>query len=232
MEIRKIDNKPDFFDGEEDLDLYRNQNDKTIEVVSEMSANDAFVYCMNTKACVNLEYMASISGVDEDELIDELQGTIFPDPQEYENAGNYYDCFTTSHQYLRGNLVAKYDMAKKINAKYGIFDDTVRLLAEHVPEAVEPEGIHINLGATWIPVKYIIAFVQYLLETLSPPRIEYSEFLGKWTVEFPTEPNYVKNYYEFGTIRMNAAMIIKHALNAKAVRVYDQIPRIGIDELY
>ena len=56
-------------------------------------------------------------------------------------------------------------MAKKLNEKYGLFEDTVRLLAEHVPEAVEPEEIHINLGATWIPVKYIIAFVQYLLET-------------------------------------------------------------------
>lgn len=225
MEIRKIDNKSDSMDGVEDLDLYCNHDNNPIEAVPGMSANDAFVICMNTKARVDLEYMASISGMDEDGLIEELKGTIYPNPQVYENTGDYYGCFTTSHQYLRGNLVAKYDMAKRLNEKYGLFEDTVRLLAEHVPEAVEPEGIHINLGATWIPVKYIIAFVQYLLETLSPPRIEYSEFLGKWTIEFPTDPNHVKNFYEFGTIRMNAAMIIKHALNAKAVRVYDQIPR-------
>lgn len=216
----------DSFYEEEELDMYSNQDEIVDIPLSEMTANDAFVYCMNTKAQVDLDYMSSISGINTDNLIDALCGSaIYPDPERYENTGDYEECFTTSYQYLRGNIISKYERAKKLNEKYGLFDETVKLLSDNLPDVVEAEDIHINLGATWIPEKYIASFIQFLLDTLVPPRVEYIENLGKWTIEFPTDPNFVKNNYEYGTLRMNATMIIKHALNAKAVKFYDQVPR-------
>lgn len=223
----------DSFYEEEELDMYCNQDEIAVISSSEMTADDAFIYCMNVKAHVDLEYMSSISGICTDDLIDALCGSaIYPDPERYENTGDYIGCFTTSYQYLRGNLIAKYERAKKLNEKYGLFDDTVNLLGDHIPEVVDAEDIHVNLGATWIPPKYITSFIQSLLETSEPPRIGYIEALGKWTLEFPTFPNYVKNNYEYGTLRMNATTIIKHALNAKAVKVFDLVPRTDGREGY
>ena len=216
----------DFYSDEEELDMFDSEEVISGVDLAEMTSNDAYVYSMSSKGFVDLEYMQSISGIDTDQLIEELEGkAIWPDPDRYEATGNYIGCFTTKQQYLKGNLVRKYERAKTINEKYGLFDETVKLLAENLPDTIDPEEIHINLGATWIPYKYIVSFVQNILETLVPPRIEYIESLGKWTIEFLTDPNYVKNNYEYGTLRMNAAMIIKHALNAKAVKVYDQVPR-------
>ena len=217
----------DFYSDEEELDMYDSEEVISNVNSADMTLDDAYVYSMSNKGFVDLEYMQSISGIDTDQLIEELEGkAIWPDPDRYEATGNYIGCFTTKQQYLKGNLVRKYERAKTINEKYGLFDETVKLLAENLPDTIDPEEIHINLGATWIPYKYVAAFVQNILETLVPPRIEYIESLGKWTIEFPTDPNYVKNNYEYGTLRMNAAMIIKHALNAKAVKIYDQVPRI------
>lgn len=216
----------DFYNNEEEIDMYDSEESTIKLEMTDMTATEAYIYSMRNKGYVDLEYMQSISGIDVDRLIEELEGkAIWPDPERYEATGNYIGCFTTKQQYLKGNLIRKFERAKKINEKYGLFDNTARLLESNLPEMVNPEEIHINLGATWIPNKYIIAFVQNLLETLAPPRVEYIEHLGKWTIEFPTDPNYVKNNYEYGTLRMNAAMIIKHALNAKAVKVYDQVPR-------
>lgn len=212
----------------EEVDLF-DEDELNAELLGKeniISADDAFLYCMNVIGCVNLKYMSYISGISTEDLIDELSGSaIYPDPEKYENTGDYNGCFTTSYQYLRGNILAKYECAKKINEKYGLFDKTVRLLADNLPETVEAEDIHINLGAPWIPPKYIASFIQSLLGTSTSPRVEYIEQLGKWTLEFPTSPNCVKNNYEYGTLRMNAQLIIKHALNAKVVKVYDQVPR-------
>lgn len=216
-----------FYEEEEDIYNYQYEDvDSDIFSPKDMSANDAFIYCMNEKGHVDLDYMEAISGIDIDELIEQLSGkAIYPDPEIYDKTKDYIHCFTTSYQYLRGNLIKKYEKAKELQDKYGLFDDTLNLLASAQPDKIEPEDIHMNLGSTWIPPKYISMFIHRLLDTLVPPRIEYNDYLGRWTLEFPTDPNYVKNFYEYGTLCKSAVSIIKHALHANPVKVYDQIPR-------
>lgn len=219
----------DFY-GSEELDLYVDADEIAVHADSEMSADDAFVYCMNEKGYVDLAYMSAISGLDTDDLIDELSGkAICPDPAVYEVTEDYEGCFTTVQQYLKGNLIHKYEAVKRINDRYGLFHETEELLRKALPDAVEPEDIHINLGASWIPEKYVASFIRFLLESVTEPRVEYNEYMGKWTVDMNTPPDYVKNNYEYGTIRMPAVNIIRHALNAKSVKVYDQVPSIVRD---
>lgn len=216
----------DYYGEEEELDLYADSSETAIIANPNMSADDAFVYCMNEKGYVDLNYMAAISGRDMDYLIEELNGkAICPDPAVFDATLNYEGCFTTVQQYLKGNLISKYETVRHINDKYGIFDETEELLRKALPEAVDPEEIHMNLGASWIPEKYVASFIGFILDTIAPPRVEYNEYMGKWITEQTTTPNYVKNNYEYGTLRMPAMRIITNALNAKPVKVYDQVPR-------
>ncbi len=191
----------------------------------KMSAEDAYVYSMRQKARVDLDYMSSISGLAMDELVNALAGdAIFPDPKKYDVTQDFYGCFTSRQQYLRGNLIKKYAEARELNDKYGlIFDDTVKLLHDNLPDMVDASEIHMNLGSTWIPPMYVADFVQNLLGMSVVPRIDYTSTLGKWVLETVSKPNYIKNTYTYGTSRITAIGIIKNILNAKPVRVFDQV---------
>lgn len=194
--------------------------------VCAASSADAYVYSMRELGRVDLTYMSDISGRSKEELVNDLIGkTIWSDPEKYEASGDYYGSFVSKQQYCRGNLIKKYAKAKTLNDKYGLFDMTLELLKDTMPDYVEPEDIRMNLGSTWIPRHYVIDFVYQLLDMFMPPRIDYNEFLGKWIVECPIDPNYVKNNCDYGTGRMSAINIIKHILNAKPVIVYDQVPK-------
>ena len=216
-----------FYEEEEELSaFYEGVEEALPGSPKKWSADAAFVYSMRNKGKVDLSYMEKISGISTDELIASLQGTaIWPDPEVYEASKDYLACLTSKQQLLRGNLIKKYAKAKAAHAKYGIFLDTVELLKNALPDQVDPEDIHMNLGATWIPVRYIENFVKNILDMFQEPNIEYNSYLGKWTMSVLSPPNYVDNYYKYGTTRMNAVTIIKNILNAKPIKVYDQVER-------
>lgn len=223
-----MDKSVGFYFGEEELDTFFDDDAVSAESMDSMTANDAYVLSMRMKGHVDLAYMQAISGMTCDELIDSLIGkAILPDPEAYAVTEDYYGCFTSRQQYLKGNLIKKYKRAQSLNKEYGgLFDETLKLLKSNLPDAVDPEDIHMNLGSTWIPVMYITDFVRSLLSMRVAPLIEYNEFLGNWTMQIVSAPDYVKNKYLYGTSRMDAVTIIKHILNARPVKVYDRVPRI------
>lgn len=219
------------------IDIY-DYDDIAMDVVSngdndsasamKMSANDAYIYSMRNKARVDLDYMSSISGLTKEALVDALKGVIFPDPKKYEATEDFFCCFTSKQQYLRGNLIKKYTEVRELNEKYGgLFNDTVELLNDSLPDKVDASEIHMGLGSSWIPPKYIADFVQKLLGMSDPPRVDYNATLGKWSIETVSKPNYVNNEITFGTSRMSAIGILKHILNAKPVKVFDQVYKKG-----
>ncbi len=213
------------FYGESEVELSYDDEGKR-QSFHAMSAKDAYVLCMRKKGKVDLFYMEQISGINTDQLIEELSGiVIFPDPEVYEATNSYEKCFVSRQQYLRGNLIRKLEIARLINEKIGLFDATVTLLEENIPDQVDPEDIHVNLGSTWIPVRYISSFVQELLGLAGAPRVEYNEYLGKWTIQTLFEPAFMMNHTQYGTIRMSAIQIIKYILNAKPVKVFDQVSK-------
>lgn len=216
----------DFYGEEEELDLYADTDEASIKVNPGMAADEAFVSCMNEKGYVDLRYMSAISGISVECLIDELNGKVIcPDPAVYEATSDYEGCFTTVQQYVKGNIINKYETARQLNDKYERFDATVELLRRALPDAVKSEDIYINLGASWVPEIYVASFIRDLLGFIISPSVEYNEYMGKWIVKHIFEPNDVKNRYDYGTRRMPAINIIKNTLNAKPVKVYDKVPK-------
>lgn len=218
----------DYYDGTEDFDDYAFEEDDD-EVVSKkgaISVEDSYVYSMNNKGCVELDYMSTLTCLDKRDLVNALSGRcIWPDPEEYSRSGDYLGCFKSSGELLTGNLIKKYKKAIEINAGSDLFRDTIALYEKNLPEMIEGKDIHVSLGSTWIPTKYVELFIRHLLGMVYTPKVAYSSYFGKWEIQNAYGVNFVLNNYEYGTKRMSAISIIQHILNARPVKVYDQVPR-------
>ncbi len=66
---------------ERKADIFTKRTIKPHEVVNSVdTASEALALSISEKACVDMPYMAQLSGKSQDELIDELNGVIFLDP--------------------------------------------------------------------------------------------------------------------------------------------------------
>ena len=92
-------------DLERKADIFTKRTIKPHEVVTSVdTASEALALSISEKACVDMHYMAQLSGKSQDELIDELNGVIFLDP----TRGNWQ----TADEYLSGNVRQKLRQAE------------------------------------------------------------------------------------------------------------------------
>ena len=224
-----LDKAEDFYSNVEEFGVDYQWDKKAVreEETKKVSLTDGFWITRNQCGHIDLEYWSAITGISKDDIIEQANGKLmWLDPKQYELSEDIYSGWMAKEQYLTGNLMRKYKEAVWMNKKSkGLFRENMILLEKNMPEKVLYEDIHISLGATWIPVQFIIAFVQKLLEMKEPPHIEYNSFLGKWIIQTVSEPNHVLNYYTYGTKRLSAIKIIEKILNSVQVKVYDQVPR-------
>ena len=217
--------KNDYYGETEEIEIIYDKK-LSVKKGENLSCSDAFVKCLRDEGTVSLSYMSALSGLSEDELIGKLEGiAIWPDPDKYRISKEYYESFSTKQQIISGNLYRKLELVSGLHESTGLFENTLNLIKENLPDKVEAQEIHINPGSTWVPDKFIMDFVRKLLGMIAPPRIEYDDFQGKYTIMRICDPDKVRDTFVYGTDRMPALSIIKRILNATPVKVYDQIPR-------
>ena len=212
-----------------------------VAVTSVDTASEALAVSIAEKACVDMEYMARLSGKSPEELEAELSGVIFRNiegpetPDGLRGASLSLQAFSpvTADEYLSGNVRRKLRMAKAfLEAAPEGQKEAVRKQVEAL-EAVQPQDlgageIGVRIGANWVPVD---VYQQFMWELLTPYgqarsriKILRSEATGQWTI---TEKNFdranVKANTTYGTKRMSAYHILEQTLNQKDVRVFDYI---------
>jgi len=101
--------------------------------------------------------MERISGIDRDDLIEQLGNAIFVDP-------------TTEHivsnaEYLSGNVVKKLEIAREKAATDDSFKKNVEALEGVQPHKIDADDIEVHIGAAWIPEKFYTEFMYELFET-------------------------------------------------------------------
>ena len=220
-----------FYENEEELELFYDDTLAESDVSEKdhqgrVSLNDGFVITRNTYGYLNLEYWADICGYTVEEIIHMANGKlIWRDLDQYKLGADRTVGWITREQVLRGNRIKKLQEACALNRKTGLFDEYVNLLKNNLPEEVCGEDIHINLGSTWVLSidGFIADFVAELLKMTIPPKVTYDSYRGRWFLECKDEPNYVLNRSTYGTMDMSAARIIEHKLNARPIKVYEQI---------
>ena len=140
-------------DLERKADIFTKRTIKPHEVVTSVdTASEALALSISEKACVDMHYMAQLSGKSQDELIDELTSVIFLDP----TRGNWQ----TADEYLSGNVRQKLRQAEAAAVDAPGYAPNVEALRQAQPKDLDASEIEVRLGATWISQDYIQEFME------------------------------------------------------------------------
>ena len=209
-------------DLERKADIFTKRTIKPHEVVTSVdTASEALALSISEKACVDMHYMAQLSGKSQDELIDELNGVIFLDPVR----GNWQ----TADEYLSGNVRQKLREAEAAAVDAPGYAPNVEALRQAQPKDLDASEIEVRLGATWIDEWYIQQFME---QTFHPPynrknpiQVNYSPSTAEWNISGKSTPSKqdVNAYMTYGTERANAYRILEDTLNLRDVRIYDTV---------
>lgn len=207
---------------------------KTIKAKKEITkvdtSNDALIVSLTEKAKVDIEYMKTLTGKTEDELVKELEGQIFEVPDSCIGESKYI----TADEYLSGNVRKKLEIAKKYAEMYSRFEINVRELEKVMPEEIKASEITVKLGATWIPQEYIEQFMYELLDTDSfyqrRIKVKYFERTGSWNITGKSEDKGVKATKTYGVKKASAYKIIETTLNLNDIKIYKKINEGTEDE--
>ena len=189
------------------------------------TAVEALALSIGEKAHVDMEYMSSLTGKDEETLFAELTGVVFLNPDYTEGVNEKY---LPADEYLSGNVRQKLAIAQGKAAQDPQYQINADALAQVQPTDLTASEISVRLGATWLDTEYVRRFI---FETLGTPRsaqwsmkVHYSGITGEWRIEGKSKDRgNVKAISTYGTQRINAYEIIEDTLNLKDVRIFDYV---------
>ena len=213
---------------ERKADMFTKRTIKPHEAVASVdTAAEALAVSISEKACVDMGYMASLTGRTGDELAEELRGVIFQVPGITEPDGSPH--YVTADEYLSGNVRQKLRQAQRAAERDSAFSVNVEALTAAQPKDLDASEIEVRLGATWIDKEYI---QQFMYETFKTPpylrdviEVKYVPYTAEWQVTGKNSVGYnnVAAYTTYGTNRANAYKILEDSLNLRDVRIYDTV---------
>ena len=200
------------------------------------TASEALAVCIGERACVDLDFMASLMGGSEKipQIVEDLKGVIYKEPNsgpfDLEDGGEHWaKGWQTADEYLSGNVRQKLRTAQRVAARDPFFAGNVDALIAAQPKDLEASEIEVRLGATWLDKKYI---EQFMYETFETPRylrgqieISYVPYTAEWQVSRKSMVRYndVAAFTTYGTDRASAYRLLEDALNLRDIRIYDTI---------
>jgi N12 class adenine-specific DNA methylase len=169
---------------------------------------EALARSLNDKGLVDLDYMSTMTGLDDFAIIRQLDGKILMNPVNR--------TWETVDGYLSGNVVQKLSLAERAAEASPEDLQIARSLAairRVQPEKIPFEVLDFNLGERWMPVRYYQQFASDLfgLDTY----IEYFSSADSFKVTYKN--GNAKTDEEFAImpksgIKMKGAALLEHAL--------------------
>lgn len=218
-------------------DMFTKQTIRPLEKITEVdTAIEALTVSLNEKGTVDLSLMLEIYDSTRENIINELKGLIFLNPEKY-SKDDLLQGWETQDEYLSGNVRHKLKLAKLYTeTNPELFTQNVEALEKVQPINLEASEIDIRLGITWIEEGDIEKFIY---ETLGTPKyaqnsgsrynsneikVHYNNFNASWVIENKGVDGYsVAATETFGTKRLNAYYIVEETLNLRTVTVKDRI---------
>ena len=217
----------------EKADTFYKQTIRPNTKVEEVNnATDALLVCLNEYNSVDIEKILELYNVPFEQLVNELKGQIFRNPERVID-DEPYSGWESAEEYLSGNVREKLKVAETANEYNPIFSDNIEALTNVIPKDLEPSEINVGFGMSWIDVE---DYENFIYDTL-----EINNYYSRKNINISFEPkshsyNISKksnvNYSEiavikYGTKRMNALEIIENLLNLKQIEVKDRVEEDG-----
>jgi N12 class adenine-specific DNA methylase len=153
---------------------------------------EALHVCRNRYNRVNMDYLVSLTRLDESEIIGQLKGQIFKHPETF----NY----ETADIFLSGNVVEKYE---KASVAYAANRDDIELkesleaLQSIIPPKVPFHDIGITLGERWVPEKYFSSFASHIFK--DKMTVKYNGIIDQFDVDARYYSYYADEKYSVRT---------------------------------
>ncbi len=209
-------------------------------VTSVDTAVEALGVSIGERACVDLDFMASLMGGKGENyketilrIVTDLKGIIFKDPDtgpfDFSAGGTEWKKgWKPADEYLSGNVRQKLVTAQKAAEEHPEFAVNVEALENVQPKDLTAPEISVRIGAPWIDTKYYKRFLYDLLQTpyyLQNRKIDmmYSDVTGEWRLKGKQEdsPTNARVWNTYGTKRINAYEIFEASLNQRSVQIFD-----------
>lgn len=218
-------------------DMFTKQTIRPMEKITEVdTAIEALTVSLNEKGKVDLSLMLQLYDSTPENIIEELKGQIFLNPEKYDKE-NILVGWETQDEYLSGNVRQKLKIAKiYVESNPELFAGNVAALEQIQPIDLEASEIDIRLGTTWIEEGDIERF---MYETFGTPKycqnsgsrvatneikVHYNNYNATWTIENKGMDGFSVSATEtYGTKRMSAYYIVEETLNLRTVTVKDRI---------
>ena len=185
---------------------------KPIESVG--TPKEALLVTLNEKGRVDLNHMATLLSRPADDILPDLRGMIFLNPETKE--------WQTEDQYLSGNVREKLVAAAVAAESDSRFRENVEALKSVQPPDLPATEIDVRLGASWLPPQDVEKFVHALLNVSSGVQVGHIHVLGSWHITADWEAKQsTANVTDWGTNRYTGLELIQDALNLKTPTVYD-----------
>lgn len=216
---------------EKKADLFHKRTIQYREPVTHVdTASEALAVSIAEKACVDLGFMHTLSGLSHEQIIRDLNGVIFripvPNAAETESIDAAWQ---TADAYLSGNVREKLAEAKAYAEQFpGLFEQNIEALTAAQPKELEAQEISVRLGAEWVGRDYIQQFMEELLEPGTAERditVKYFAYTGEWTItgSRADHSGNVLAHVTYGTSRVSGYRLLENALNQRETRVYDLV---------
>ena len=209
-----IAHKADIFDRP--VSFKPEEIEKTDDVLTALAAS------LNRYADVNVEYIAELTGAGEAEVLEQLKGRIYfnPDSGKYEIA----------ERIIAGNVIEKADRVEgflKENPDHAAAQETLAALREATPEPIAFEDLDFNFGERWIPMGIYESFSSWLFETQM--KIVYMADIDEFDIK-AADPYTIKireQYAVDGEFRHYSGLhLIKHALQNTTPEITKSVRRL------
>jgi N12 class adenine-specific DNA methylase len=139
------------------------------EITSASDAKSGLALSLNQRGHVDINYIASLTGLEPDQITKELKGVIFLTPN---------GSWQTAVDYLSGNVKEKLALAKKAAETNSQFEENVQALEKVIPKDIPAADIKIRLGAPWVGEATVDQFIRDLTG-IAPELVFYSVATGK-----------------------------------------------------
>ena len=196
-----------------------------ISVTSVDTASEALALSLAEKAKVDMPYMMELTHKSEEEILSDLKGVIFLNP-EHDGNEDVTHKYLPADEYLSGNVREKLRTATAFAEQDKRYAINVQSLESVQPVDLTASEISVRLGAAWLPTEVVRDFTFELLRTPYYQRrnikVHYSTYTGEWNIDGKSlDRGNVRSENTFGTERINAYKIIEETLNLRDVRIFD-----------
>lgn len=192
------------------------------EIASVDTPMEALTASLNKYGGVNLEYMSSLMDMDEDSIIQNLEGHIYYNP--------LVENYEIKDRFIAGNVVAKAEAVRAwidreeerikgfpgydgVEPFIAMSQDSLKALEEARPRRIEFDELDFNFGERWIPATIYSAYMSDFYET--DVRIAYSSSMDEYSAEASRknmkiwEEFCVRGYYR----TYDGMSLLRHALH-------------------